>query len=323
MLLPANFATLVRDRWKSAELLAVLPAHQNQVFAGRVGRSDVIFRVTPDSHRTAPLIQNELDWMSHLQKQGIHAPGVVGSQHERQFETFAFGHEIFHVVAFERVPGIAIAASGHLSEQVAERWGRLHGRMNRIAMDFHPNPPFRWAGETTGITAMSQYTEALGKNLFPILSSAVNAIGCMEKTPHNYGIVHGDLHDGNVHLAGDDLYPLDFDECCYHWRMFDVAHVLYCLYFDYVQNGKELQALSNIGQVLLSGFEAECPMTTPALPHFLIYRLGLLAAWTHGLKPAPLWMATAHEARRQYLRKWSLDEIESTRIVNVFCQARG
>lgn len=322
MLLPSQVANLVQGRWNSAELLAALPANQNRVFAGRVGQFDVVFRATPDHHRTRPLIENELEWMQHLRQQGIRAPGVIASQNSRQIETIESDGEIHHVVAFERMPGRSLAQSGELSEQVAERWGRLLGRMNRIATDFRPNAPFRWDGDRTGVTALGQYAGALAENPLPILDTALDAIERMDRTPEFYGVIHGDLHNGNVFLSGNDLYPFDFDECCYHWRMFEVAHVLYCLYFDFVQGGNDLDVLSRLGKALLAGYVAEFPMMASSIPelhHFLIYRLGLLVVWTRNQQPTPRWMALSDDTWRLYLRDWSLDEIKSGRIVDVFC----
>ena len=39
-----------------------------------------------------------------------------------------------------------------------------------------------------------------------------------------YGIIHGDLHPGNMRFADDDTVTLfDFDHCAYGWRAYDLA----------------------------------------------------------------------------------------------------
>ncbi len=43
--------------------------------------------------------------------------------------------------------------------------------------------------------------------------------------PGIWGIIHGDVHGGNLHLADDGSITLfDFDLCAYGWRAYDVAY---------------------------------------------------------------------------------------------------
>ena len=38
-----------------------------------------------------------------------------------------------------------------------------------------------------------------------------------------FGIIHADLHLGNVHFRGNELTIFDFDHCAYGWRAYDLA----------------------------------------------------------------------------------------------------
>ena len=38
-----------------------------------------------------------------------------------------------------------------------------------------------------------------------------------------FGIIHADLHLGNVHFRGDNLTIFDFDHCAFGWRAYDLA----------------------------------------------------------------------------------------------------
>jgi Ser/Thr protein kinase RdoA (MazF antagonist) len=38
-----------------------------------------------------------------------------------------------------------------------------------------------------------------------------------------FGVIHADLHLGNVHFRGNELTIFDFDHCAYGWRAYDLA----------------------------------------------------------------------------------------------------
>ncbi|WP_151734180.1 phosphotransferase enzyme family protein [Paenibacillus tengchongensis] len=42
-----------------------------------------------------------------------------------------------------------------------------------------------------------------------------------------YGLIHGDLHSGNLLVHEQSLYILDFGDCEYHWFAYDIATAVY------------------------------------------------------------------------------------------------
>ena len=38
-----------------------------------------------------------------------------------------------------------------------------------------------------------------------------------------YGIIHGDLHLGNIHFNENQITLFDFDHCAYGWRAYDLV----------------------------------------------------------------------------------------------------
>ena len=53
-------------------------------------------------------------------------------------------------------------------------------------------------------------------------------LASLPKDTSDYGIIHGDLHLGNVHVDDDDggrLTIFDFDHCAHGWRAYDLAPI--------------------------------------------------------------------------------------------------
>lgn len=48
----------------------------------------------------------------------------------------------------------------------------------------------------------------------------INRIGLRND---EFGVIHADLHPGNIHFHGDNLTMFDFDHCAYGWRAYDLA----------------------------------------------------------------------------------------------------
>jgi amicoumacin kinase len=47
------------------------------------------------------------------------------------------------------------------------------------------------------------------------------------KSSQTYGLIHGDFGDTNYRHQYDRLNIFDFDDCCYHWFVYDLAITIY------------------------------------------------------------------------------------------------
>lgn len=57
----------------------------------------------------------------------------------------------------------------------------------------------------------------------PGVDDLIVAIEALGRGTGTYGIIHGDLHLGNIHFADDRPTLFDFDHCAYGWRAYDLA----------------------------------------------------------------------------------------------------
>lgn len=64
--------------------------------------------------------------------------------------------------------------------------------------------------------------EELIESMQPI-EELVEAITSLDVSGDEFGIIHSDLHPGNMHFDGNQLTFFDFDHCAYGWRAYDLA----------------------------------------------------------------------------------------------------
>ena len=98
-----------------------------------------------------------------------------------------------------------------------------------------------------------------------------------EKKADGYGLIHADLHPGNVLFDGSRLHPIDFDDAGFGWHVYDLAVALF-----YYQSRRDFDSIL---QALVSGYRAHRPLSDEALerlPLFLLIRALVLLGWIDG-----------------------------------------
>lgn len=103
---------------------------------------------------------------------------------------------------------------------------------------------------------------------------ARQALTTLERTSLNYGLIHSDLHVGNILVEGDELNVIDFDDTGFGFLYYDFASALA------FHLNEELY--EPICEAMMEGYESIRPLPPQAvemLPLFLRIRLGGVSRW--------------------------------------------
>jgi Ser/Thr protein kinase RdoA (MazF antagonist) len=105
-------------------------------------------------------------------------------------------------------------------------------------------------------------------------------------SPGRYGLIHGDVHRGNlfVHATGIDVF--DFDDCCRAFHVMDLAHAVYYALWDrrYAPEPEREDFARRFLGCLLRGYRARHALDDEdlaLLPDLLEYRELAVDAFTH------------------------------------------
>lgn len=108
--------------------------------------------------------------------------------------------------------GKAIAAFHLASDDFRSDYSRYH-----LDLEYLVERPLWWISEFG-----SPEDKAEIESLTPIDELVAN-VKALSKEHGAYGIIHGDLHPGNIHFTETDHITLfDFDHCAYGWRAYDL-----------------------------------------------------------------------------------------------------
>jgi len=269
---------------KTAQLEPLPGGHFNHVYGFTREGIDYVLRITPpndeiDLHATEAI----LDWMSFLSTHAASITRPLLSRNGRLIELIEQDDGFYIVVAFER-------AEGALAEQLAlDQWsdglfqniGRAVGKMHALAGEYVPS---------AGLVRRPDWDK--GGNLFNEKANPSQAlieekkerlrehIQTLPKDKDSHGLIHTDLHFGNIYINTNKntITIFDFDDCCYGWFVMDITVSLFDILVLYPGADKDAFAVRFLGNYL-EGYRAEKSLSTfwvKQLPHFLkLLELGI------------------------------------------------
>jgi len=243
----------------------------NDTYIVVTGQEKYIFRVYLNGKYyidSPEAFQFELDMLEYLRTQNVPVsypirmnngdllgwtPTDFGKRATALF-SFAQGEEIIEEPAtIEQVikVGKTIAAFHLAANDFSSKHERYH-----LNLKYLVDEPLRLLKEDN-----SEQSQELLASLPPI-TELVDAVKTLSTDKDEYGIIHGDLHPGNMHFQGNHITFFDFDHCGYGWRAYDLVP-----FYD---------APDEYQTALLKGYESVRPLSKgerDCLPTFIHLRM--------------------------------------------------
>ncbi|MHA2503072.1 MAG: phosphotransferase enzyme family protein, partial [Candidatus Kariarchaeaceae archaeon] len=142
-------------------------------------------------------------------------------------EVYSSDGDDFICVLFRKLEGVNFTEDQTLlTSDRMEQWGALVGRIHRLSSELSGQIPRQHWHEDM---LVAQRTDVLKD--YPTILSRVNKvvsqISTLEKTQSSYGLIHQDLHEANLIIHQDTMTIIDFDDCIYHYYLYDIAAILF------------------------------------------------------------------------------------------------
>ncbi|RXZ77494.1 aminoglycoside phosphotransferase [Paenibacillaceae bacterium] len=127
-------------------------------------------------------------------------------------------------------------AIGEFTDSCAYNMGILMGRLHLAAGKF--NSPSDFVRPTWGVESFKRemvkleryYERFLSEEEWQLFQAAtekiISELTVMHPKEHNYGLIHADLHTGNMVFKDNQPYPIDFGRCGYGYYLYDMAGTL-------------------------------------------------------------------------------------------------
>lgn len=259
-----------------------LKGFESYVFACHHQGQERVLKLYHRAHRKAEQIEAEWQWVKDLKAMGIGVPQVYPSAQGRIVEMLSQG---FYAVLSEKLPGRELKKEDK-NTAYYQRLGDLLGRLH-LASESLKTPTQRPQWSESPLLDLARWIPEEETEIREAGFRTLQQLRALPQSPENYGLIHGDIHSGNLLLDGKQLWLFDFDDCEYHWFANDIAVALYYL-LPPMKLGLNDAAFAAAAQqalrALLPAYRAHrelSPQSLQQLPLFLRLREVVLYALVH------------------------------------------
>lgn len=179
-----------------------------------------------DARRTKNMVLQEIEWMNFLYNEGValSKPEMSLAYEEGRVKTY-----------FEFIQGdeIDVTNESHWNVKIFEQWGKTLGKMHALSKIYKGEKQERhkWTSENPDVFNIRENLASwLGDNYDRLMQS----LHTYEITPHTFGLIHNDFHQGNLILTKEGiLTAIDFDDCSLNWFAQDIAVAFYHAFWQH------------------------------------------------------------------------------------------
>jgi len=208
------------------QLESLSGGYENRMFGVDAPENRLAIRVTPPGHKTLTEVEAEVDWLVYLSENDAPVARVVPSRNDNLVETITTDAGTIFVVCFEWAPGHLVTKED-FSPELFQTWGKAVGMMHRLTKDYKKaaQSPGRkqWLEDAYLDRALIPSDQDLVLQRFDML---IDHFKNRPVTRDLFGLIHQDVHHGNLFLDGKQLTVLDFDDSVFGFFVFDIANAL-------------------------------------------------------------------------------------------------
>jgi Ser/Thr protein kinase RdoA (MazF antagonist) len=187
-------------------------------------------RLTSRRHRAMEQIEAELDFIAHLHRGGVSVMLPVSSAAGRFIEGIPLANDLLFGCVFEEAEGERFRYDpAKFNKEHFRLRGRTLGQIHALSKAYVPSGRFRrfaW-DEDKSLLEVDEFLPKSEQVVWSAYRELRERLQDYPKSEQTYGLIHGDFGETNYRYRGDQLDIFDFDDCCYHWFVYDLAIAIY------------------------------------------------------------------------------------------------
>ncbi len=260
---------------------------RNDIYiCSRGGEKKYVLRISATGDRTEEDYLAETEFVHYLAEGGALVADVIPSKNGRLVERIASANATDKAVAFvslfEFAKGMLLSDNGYRYREGAPlteyfyNTGKTLGAIHRLARKFTPKHRRADYFDKFNMDYIGQLIPDEYAELKAAIANRIRQFRELPRTSDNYGLVHFDFCDGNYHvdLSTGDVTVFDFDNCCYCWYMFDLAHLWTHGIGWFMQErdaAKRREGMEWYFSHILSGYRSETDVSEEELSRLPLY----------------------------------------------------
>jgi Ser/Thr protein kinase RdoA (MazF antagonist) len=192
-----------------------------------------ILKISHSDRRTFEELEEEIEWLSYLEKHNAPVCKVLPSAEGNFIETVALDSgSYFLATLYEKAIG-RLPLSEDWNEQLFKSWGTTTGKLHKLASHYHKDET-SWKRKSLFDEEYLNIDKYIPKDQQIVLDKSkqlVEKIQALQGTTQSYGIIHGDLHVSNFFIEDDRITVFDFDDINFNFFINDIAVIVFMVYW--------------------------------------------------------------------------------------------
>ena len=260
------------------------------------GEKKYVLRISATGDRTEEDYLAETEFVHYLAESGAPVADVIPSKYGRfvesiskendgaaeESDTAEGGAETIFVSLFEYAKGMLLCDNGYRYREGAPlteyfyNTGKALGAIHRLAKEYTPKHRRADYFDKFNMDYIGQLIPEEYAELKAAIADRIRPFRELPQTADNYGLVHFDFCDGNYHvdMSNGDVTVFDFDNCCYCWYVFDLAH-LWTHGVGWFQHESDVnrrkEGMDWYFSYILDGYRSETPVSEEELSKLPLY----------------------------------------------------
>ncbi len=239
----------------SEKHLKILDGFENFVYEYKKQGVMYILRFVHNDHKTFNQVLAEIEFINYLAMNNACVSTVVHSKNDLLVEKVMINDkDYFSVSAFVKGKGHHVQASDKDSKYW-EYFGEQVGKFHVLTKEYRPKHRREgWLEDS-----LYNRVDTILKDDQPMqdaMKRIVEKVLAYPKTRNNYGLIHTDMHDGNMVIdESGNLTIFDFDDSSYKHFISDIAIIIfYQIAFQNLSLGKKNEYSIQILKPFLKGY---------------------------------------------------------------------
>ncbi|MCQ6563770.1 phosphotransferase enzyme family protein [Paenibacillus mendelii] len=249
---------------------------------------------------------SELEWLAALRGKGLIVPEGVPNRDGFLVTDAATRVGPSYTTLLRWVEGEILDREA-LTEEAFRRIGAMMANLHEASADFIPSAGFArpsWGSQSfqrDWAHLQLHYSHFITDADFELYSMAAAQVAdrlrMLTSHERNYGMIHADLHRGNIVIRDDQPYPIDFGRCGFGYHLYDMAQSIMGLHPPqralFLEGYERIRTMDDDAIPILESFfimaiieaysfHAENPLETEGLMEEQPYAQAILKAYLNG-----------------------------------------
>ena len=212
------------------EHLKSLDGYYSYVYEYEQNDQKWVIKIKRQDQTDVNRLSSEVLWLNYLHKSGISVAHPVKNVNDNYIELINdYLNMSYYTISYIKAKGITPRDfySGYkwYPQEFLENWGSYVGKLHKLSKGFSTSSR-SFSRPTWQASIVFFDLEDFPSSQAHVVRQFNNTIKEIEqipKTESNYGLIHNDLLEDNMHINEGIITAFDFEDSCFNWYVNDIA----------------------------------------------------------------------------------------------------